>query len=501
MEHSLHSAERAEAAATTAEALPRQVKIAIALPILAAFVMILNETVMSVALPRLMSEFSVTAATAQWLATGYMLTMAVVIPTTGLILQRFTTRAVFIAATSLFAAGTLLAALAPVFGVLLVARVVQAAGTALVLPLLMTTVLTLVPAAGRGRVMGMVSVVISVAPAVGPTFSGLILSELSWRWLFLSVLPIALLTIAAGVRLVRNAGEPKPARFDLPSVLLSAVAFGGLIYGLSSIGEAAGGHVPVPPALPVLVGAVSLVLFVLRQIGLQRRGTALLDLRPFRDRAFVVGIGLLLVAMGSLFGALILLPIHLQNVRGLTTLQTGLVLLPGGLAMGLISPFVGRLSDRFGPRPLVIPGAALLAAAPAVMSVLDESTPIALAVAAHVLTSLGIGLAMTPLMASALGSLEADLYSHGSAILSTLQQLAGAAGTALFITIMTRSAVSGAASGLAPVDAQAAGIQDAFWWGAGLGLIGFALSFLVRRPAEEPHRPAEPPAKELTAVH
>jgi len=219
------------------------------------------------------------------------------------------------------------------------------------------------------------------------------------------------------------------------------------------------------------------------------------------DAVGSAAIGLLLVAMGSLFGTLILLPIHLQNVRGLTTLQTGLVLLPGGLAMGLVSPLVGRLSDRFGPRPLVIPGAALLAVAPVVMSMLDENTPIALAVAAHVLTSLGIGLAMTPLMASALGSLEADLYSHGSAILSTLQQLAGAAGTALFITVMTRSAVSGTASGLAPVDAQAAGIQDAFWWGAGLGLVGFALSFLVRRPAEEPHRSAEPPAKELTAVH
>ncbi|WP_232835850.1 MDR family MFS transporter [Actinocorallia populi] len=468
-------------AAGTEQALPRHVKIAIALPILAAFVMILNETVMSVALPKLMTEFSVGAATAQWLTTGYMLTMAVVIPATGLILQRFATRTVFITATSLFAAGTLLAGLAPQFGVLLAARVIQASGTALVLPLLMTTILTLVPASRRGGTMGLVAIVISVAPAVGPTFSGLILSELSWRWLFLSVLPIAVLTVAVGVVLVKNAGTPRPVRFDLPSFALSAVGFGGLIYGLSSIGEAAGGHAPVPPAVPLAVGAAALVLFVLRQIRLQRGDAALLDLRPFRTRSFVVGIVLLLFSMGALFGALILLPIYLQNVRGLTTLETGLLLLPGGLAMGLIAPLVGRLSDRFGPRPLVIPGTFTMALALALMSLLDETTPTWFVIVIHVLTSLGIGFAMTPLMTSALGSLDAGLYSHGSAILNTLQQLAGAAGTALFVTLMTLGTDAALETGTNPVSAQAAGIHDAFLWGGGVGLAAALLSFAVRR--------------------
>ncbi|GAA2736145.1 MDR family MFS transporter [Actinocorallia aurantiaca] len=463
------------------QAMPRHVKIAIGLPILAAFVMILNETVMSVALPRLMTEFSVGAATAQWLTTGYLLTMAVIIPTTGLILQRFTTRSVFVAATSLFAAGTLLAGLAPHFGVLLAARVIQASGTAMTLPLLMTTILTLVPAARRGGTMGFVAIVISVAPAVGPTFSGLILSSLSWRWLFLAVLPIAVLTVAVGIALVKNAGTPKPVRFDLPSFALSAIGFGGLVYGLSSIGEAVGGHAPVPPAVPLAVGAAALALFTVRQIRLQRGDAALLDLRPFRTRAFAVGIVLLLVSMGALFGALILLPIYLQNVRDLTTLETGLLLLPGGLAMGLVSPLVGRLSDRFGPRPLVIPGTFALALSLALMSLLDQTSPVWFVVLAHVLTSLGIGFAMTPLMTSALGSLDESLYSHGSAILNTLQQLGGAAGTALFVAIMTMGADTAVKGGMTPVSAQAAGIHDAFLWGAGLGLAAAFLSFAVRR--------------------
>ncbi|HSA51912.1 MAG TPA: MDR family MFS transporter [Yinghuangia sp.] len=486
MEHSAGLAEMAKGDVETDTAMPRHVKIAIGLPIMAAFVMILNETVMSVALPKLMNEFSVGATTAQWLTTGYLLTMAVVIPTTGLILQRFTTRAVFLTATALFAAGTLLAGLAPAFGVLLVARVIQASGTALMLPLLMTTIMTLVPPAVRGRTMGLVSIVIAVAPAVGPTFSGLILDSLSWRWLFLSVLPIAILSLVVGAIMVRNAGEPGTVRFDVLSVLLSAVAFGGLIYGLSSIGESASGHTPVHPAVPLVIGALALVLFVLRQRRLQRDEAALLDLRPFMNRSFVVGVTLLFVTMAALFGALILLPLYLQNVRDLSTLKTGLILLPGGLAMGLFGPVVGQLADRFGPRPLVIPGTVVMAVGLGMMGAIDSGTHIAYVIATHVLACIGIGFAMTPLMTSALGSLDAHLYSHGSAILNTLQQFAGAAGTALFITVMTRGANSSADSGSTAVEAQAAGIQDAFLWGAGLGVLGIAVSFLVRN--------ARPPA-------
>lgn len=481
MEHSAVLAEPAEGDAEADLSMPRHVKIAIGLPIMAAFVMILNETVMSVALPKLMEEFSVKASTAQWLTTGYLLTMAVVIPTSGLILKRFTTRAVFLTATSLFAAGTLLAGLAPAFGVLLVARVVQASGTALILPLLMTTIMTLVPPARRGQTMGLVSIVIAVAPAIGPTFSGLILESLSWRWLFLSVLPIAVLAVVVGAIMVRNSGEPQAVRFDALSVLLSALAFGGLIYGLSSIGESASGHTPVPPVIPLVVGAVALALFVLRQLRLQRDDAALLDLRVFRTRSFVVSIIVLLVAMAGLFGALILLPLYLQNVRDLTTLKTGLMLLPGGLAMGVCGPVVGRLSDRFGPRPLVIPGTVLMALGLGMMGAIDSHTHLGYVITTHVLTTTGIGFAMTPLMTSALGSLDAHLYSHGSAILNTLQQFAGAAGTALFITVMTKSANSSADSGSTAVEAQADGIQDAFLWGAGLGLLAVAASFLVRR--------------------
>lgn len=464
------------------EAIPGQVKLVIGILLVASFVMILNETVMSVAIPRLMEEFTVTAATAQWLTTGFMLTMAVVIPTTGLILTRFSTRSVFLAAMGTFTVGTALAAVAPVFPVLVAARVIQASGTAVMLPLLITTVLTFVPVSRRGRTMGLISIVIAVAPAVGPTFSGFILANLGWRWMFLTVLPIAAIALVVGGSLVKNITTPRAVPVDVLSIVLSATAFGGLIYGLSSIGEATEGGAAISPAVPLVIGVLSLALFTWRQLGLQRQDAALLDLRPFRSRTFTVSLLMMLISMGALFGTLILLPIFLQNVMGLSTLETGLVLLPGGLTMGLIAPIVGRLFDRVGPRPLVIPGSVVVATALSLMTLLSAGSATWHVVAIHVLLSVGLGFLMTPLMTSALGSVQPALYSHGSAILNTLQQLAGGAGTALFITVMSTRTAAGVTEGLGAVEAQAGGIHDAFLCGAALAVVAVAFSFLVRKP-------------------
>ena len=212
-------------------------RLAVRLLLISTFVVILNETIMGVALPRLMSDLDIPASTAQWVTTAFMLTMAIVIPVTGFVIQRFTTRAVFLAAMTLFSLGTAICALAPGFDALIVGRVVQACGTAIMLPLLMTTVMTVTPPASRGRTMGNISIVISVAPAIGPTISGLVLSVLDWRWLFALVLPIALGALALGAIRLPNLTETRSARVDVGSVILSAVAFGGIVYGLSGLGR------------------------------------------------------------------------------------------------------------------------------------------------------------------------------------------------------------------------------------------------------------------------
>jgi DHA2 family lincomycin resistance protein-like MFS transporter len=460
----------------------------------ATFVVILNETIMGVALRELMLDLNIDARAAQWLTTAFLLTMAVVIPITGFLLQRFHTRPIFIAAMSLFSAGTLLAALAPNFEVLLGARVVQASGTAIMIPLLMTTIMTLVPVAQRGRTMGNVSIVISVAPAIGPTVSGIILNALSWRWMFWIVLPIALIMLVVGIRRVENVTEPKRVPLDVVSVILSAFGFGGLIYGLSRIGESGPANATaaeqasaaMPMWIALGVGVIALATFIARQLRLQRRDRALLDLRTFRSANFSVSIGVMVVSMASLFGTIILLPIYLQQVLRLEPVQTGLLLLPGGLLMGLLAPFVGRLYDRYGPKPLLIPGSIIVSSALWAFAMVGESTSPFYLLGAHLLLSLGLAFLFTPLFTSALGSVRPHLYAHASATVGTVQQVAGAAGTALFVTIMSTMSTALSNDGASDAAAAAGGIQSAFLVGAFISLLAIVGAIFVRKPADAP---------------
>ncbi|MDN4639965.1 DHA2 family efflux MFS transporter permease subunit [Agreia sp. PsM10] len=469
-------------------ALAGRNRLVISLLLVSAFVVILNETIMSVALPVLMTDLDIAAEAAQWLTTAFMLTMAVVIPITGFLLQRFNTRPVFLAAMALFSAGTFISAMAPGFEVLLAGRVIQASGTAIMMPLLMTTVLNLVPPATRGRTMGNISIVISVAPAIGPTISGLILSVLDWRWMFWIVLPIAVGSLVLGFLKIPNVTEPRKAPLDVFSVILSAFAFGGLVYGLSSLGgESAEGA--MPGWLPLVVGIVALAVFILRQVSLARREKALLDLRVFRSGTFSVAIAMLAISMMALFGTLIILPIYTQSVLGLSTLSTGLLLLPGGLLMGILAPFVGRIYDRFGPRVLLIPGSIIVSAAFWGMTLFTATTAWGWVLVAHIGMSLGLALLFTPLFTAGLASLTPKLYSHGSAVVGTVQQLAGAAGTALFVSVMSARAIA-LSGGSAPsaVD-TAGGIHAAIMYGAFISLAAIVISFFVKAPAQSEGAP------------
>ena len=456
-------------------------RLVINLLLVATFVVILNETLMAVAIPRLMHDLNVTAGAVQWLTTAFLLTMSVVIPVTGFMLQRMNTRPVFVWAMSLFSLGTLAAALAPNLQVLVLARVIQACGTAIMMPLLMTTAMTLAPPESRGKTMGFITTVISVAPAIGPAISGLILNYLSWRWMFLLVLPISLGALALGARLMQNVTTPHGARIDAISVILSGIAFGGVVYGLSNIGAATSPGT-IPAGVWSAVGAVFLVVFVFRQLSLQKTGYPLLDLRTFASRNFTVSVLLMASLMMALFGTIILLPIYLQNVLGLTTLQTGLLLLPGGLLMGLLGPSVGRLYDKHGPTRLLVPGVIVVSAVLWAMTLLSSHSRVGYILAGHIVMSIGFAFLFTPLFTVSLSSVKASLYSHGSAVIGTLQQAAGAAGVALFVALMSARAARLAAHGTAPIDALAGGVRVGFLCGAIISLFAVGCVFFVRRP-------------------
>ncbi|MCC5672498.1 MDR family MFS transporter [Kocuria rhizophila] len=473
-------------------AVPQGVTPTIVVLLVATFVVILNETVLNVALPHIMADLRVDAATVQWVTTSFMLTMAVVIPTTGFLLQRFGTRTVFALAMGTFSLGTLLAALSPGFWVLILARVVQAFGTAIMLPLLMTTILMVVPQRHRGVVMGNVSIVISVAPALGPTLSGVILQHFPWRSVFWFVLPIALLALAIGAARLRDVSERGSLTLDPTSVMLAVVGFGCVVQGLSTVGAAGSGDGAASGpwltsrtgGLAVLaVGLVAVAAFGWRQVQLQRRDAPFLDLRTFGYRDFTVSVAVLALGMMTLFGGVIVLPLYLQTGKGLDTLETGLILLPGGLVMGLLGPVVGRLFDAHGPRPLAVPGGVLLVLVMLGFSRLQSETPVWWIVTLHVSMSVALALIFTPAFTAGLNPLPTHLYSHGSATLSTLQQVAGGAGTALLVGILQAGTVVTVRPDGSTVSDAVPGVHAAFLTATGVALAVLALTFFMHRGA------------------
>ena len=468
---------------STAPLIPRKDMAVIWVLLTAAFVAILNETTMGMAIPHLMEDLHIDALAAQWVTSAFMLTMAVVIPITGFLLRRFTTRQMFMGALTLFSIGTLLAILSTGFPMLLAARVVQASGTAIMMPLLMTTIMNLVPPAARGRMMGRVSIVISLAPAIGPTLSGFLLDHFNWRAIFVVVLPIALIAMAIGWRRLTNVGETTHAPIDALSVVLSAFGFGGLVFGLSQIGAIAeSGGSWMPMAIALSVGVLGLTLFLLRQVRLQRTDDALLDLRVFRSRDFSLAMVQMFLLSLAFFGSITVVPLYLQNAHGLPSAEAGLIVLPGALAMGLLGPVIGRIYDARGTRVLLVPGAILASSMLWVYSTVTVDTPIWLIVIVQTLLSVGLALSFTPLFTAALASLTPKFYSYGSAVIGTVQQVAGAAGIAVMMAVFTAVAAMG--GGTEDPVAVAAGSRLAFLIGAVIATITIVGAFLIRKPVD-----------------
>lgn len=470
---------------TTADSatIPRKDMAVIWVLLTAAFVAILNETTMGMAIPHLIADLHITPIAAQWVTSAFMLTMAVVIPTTGFLLRRFTTRQMFLTALTLFSAGTLLAIFAAGFPMLLGARIVQASGTAIMMPLLMTTVMNLVPPASRGRIMGRVSVVMSLAPAIGPTMSGFLLDHFGWRAIFVVVLPIALIAIFIGWRWLTNVGETMDAPIDVLSIVLSAFGFGGLVYGLSQIGGLSSGANPAPLVIALVVGVVGLALFLWRQVVLQKKDDALLDLRIFLSKDFSLAMAQMFLLSLAFFGSITVIPLFLQDALEMDATSAGLIVLPGALAMGLLGPVIGRIYDSRGTRILLIPGSILASAMLWLFTALDTGSSVWLVLIAQTLLSIGLALSFTPLFTAALASLKPKFYSYGSAVIGTIQQVSGAAGIAVMMTVFT--AIVTAGGGTDVPEAVAAGTRAAVTVGAVIASVTIIGAFLIRKPEDD----------------
>jgi DHA2 family lincomycin resistance protein-like MFS transporter len=275
---------------------------------------------------------------------------------------------------------------------------------------------------------------------------------------------------------------PKRTKFDALSVILSAFGFGGLVYGISNLGTASADTIALVGWLPLGVGVVGTALFVLRQLSLQKRDRALLDLRTFNSPTFTFSILMLVVSMIAFFGTIIVLPIYLESVLGLKPLNTGLLLLPGGLLMGFLAPFVGRFYDKHGPTALLVTGTILTSVTLWAMTFMGPNTSVWWVFVAYVALTISLALLFTPIFTASLGSLPESLYSHGSAIVGTVQQVAGAAGTALLVTILSAYQIHPSASAPATVASTAIGVHWAFLAAAIISILAIPAAFFVRPP-------------------
>lgn len=463
--------------------------------IIGAFFAILNETLLNIALTTLMHEFDITLPTVQWMATGFMLVMGIVIPVSALLLQWFTTRQLFLGTMITFTIGTIICATAPTFSVLLSGRLIQAIGTGMLMPIMFNVFLLLYPPHKRGKIMGIVGLVIMFAPALGPTLSGIIVEYLGWRFLFITVIPFSLFSIVFAFVFLINVSEVTKPKIDILSIIFSTIGFGGTIYGFSSVGQSEAGFLNPEVMISVAAGLIGIALFTLRQLRLKE---PIMDLRVFKYPMYAHAVILFLIIIMTMFASEIILPIYMQGPLALSAAAAGILLLPGSLLNGALSPFMGALFDKLGPRPLMIPATLILSGTMFTMSRLDTESSSWVILVSFMLLMISVSATMMPAQTNGLNQLPKRLYPHGTAVISTLQPVAGAIGVSVFISIMNARQMnflqnSSTPENPATIDqAMVAGVELVYFIAFTISIIAVIISFFVYRATPMDDIEAEP---------
>ncbi|MEI2130852.1 DHA2 family efflux MFS transporter permease subunit [Staphylococcus aureus] len=396
------------------------------------FIAILNQTLLNVALPKINTEFNISASTGQWLMTGFMLVNGILIPITAYLFNKYSYRKLFLVALVLFTIGSLICAISMNFPIMMVGRVLQAIGAGVLMPLGSIVIITIYPPEKRGAAMGTMGIAMILAPAIGPTLSGYIVQNYHWNVMFYGMFIIGIIAILVGFvwfKLYQYTTNPKA---DIPGIIFSTIGFGALLYGFSEAGNKGWGSVEIETMFAI--GIIFIILFVIREL---RMKAPMLNLEVLKFPTFTLTTVINMVVMMSLYGGMILLPMYLQNLRGFSALDSGLLLLPGSLIMCLLGPFAGKLLDTIGLKPLAIFGIAVMTYATWELTKLNMDTPYMTIMGIYVLRSFGMAFIMMPMVTAAINALPGRLASHGNAFLNTMRQLAGSIGTAILVTVMT----------------------------------------------------------------
>ncbi|MGE7946760.1 DHA2 family efflux MFS transporter permease subunit [Lysinibacillus sp. NPDC093688] len=459
-------------------------KVLLTVLILGCFLSTLNQTLLNVALSNLMDVFSVSATTVQWLATGFMLVNGVLVPITAYLMKRFSTRQLFISSMLFLLVGSIFCAVAPNFTTLLIGRMIQAVGAGIIMPLLMSIVMFIFPPEKRGSMMGLIGLAMIFAPAIAPTLAGFVIDYYSWRWLFIGIIPFVVIVIFMAMKYLINVSETANTKLDVVSVILSTIGFGLILYGFSNAGSHGWDDTVV--IVTILVGILTTAIFCLRQM---KSSDPLLNLSVFKNKVFTLTSIINIIVTMMMYADMILLPIYLQNGRGFTALDAGLLLLPGALVNAFMSPVTGKMYDRFGAKPLFIIGLIFVIPSMWVVTDLTETTTYSFLMIRTIFLRIGLSFITMPLNTAGLNALPKTLVTHGTAVNNTLRQMAGAIGSAVVITIFTAQTTNHAKTLLVETpNATAQGIRtlasilgssDAYYFMTILAILAFVLTLFV----------------------
>ncbi|WP_321299921.1 DHA2 family efflux MFS transporter permease subunit [uncultured Sphaerochaeta sp.] len=447
---------------------------------LGVFLGLLGETFLNAALVQCMDVFQVTADTVQWLTSGYMLTMGICVPVSAYLIKRMTTKNLYLSALGVFLLGTLVAGLSPWFSLLLVGRVIQAIGASIMLPMMMHAIMVSYEPSQRGAAMGSAMLIVLFAPAIGPTFGGLIIGILSWRWIFFSIVPIILIGMFWALQSMEQTTVTEKIHFDCASVVLSIVGFGGFVYGLESLFSQ--NSLQISSLLIFIAGIIALGIFVLRQL---RLDAPMLDIRVLGNGMYSLGVCLIMMTHMTMFANFIMMPMFLVNMLGLSTFLAGLAVLPGGFMGAVLPPIAGKIYDRIGPRGIVSSGFLLLACMNFLISTFSASTSIIFAIISYIGIMVSVAVILTPAQTNSLSQLQKQDLPHGTAVLNTLMLIGASMGASFFVGIMSAKTHTLVSEGVVGQLSLLGGLHFAYRGVGILCTLGFVLALFLRNSEEK----------------
>ncbi len=428
-----------------------------------ALLVVLNQTLLTPALPTIMSHLDVNATTVQWLTSGYSLTEAVIIPLNAFLLGKFSTRKLFIGSLTLFTLGSIFCACAPNFPLLLCGRICQAIATGIAMPTVFALILLIFPRENRGSAMGLVGLVISFAPAVGPSISGVLVDSIGWRMLFVLVAVLASIVVVTSFFALKNFTGFNSVAIDIPSIVLLAAGMISLLYGISISTSSSN---PVMPVLLICAGLIVLAFFVRRQLHLD---TPILNVRVLAQREFSIATVVIVVLEAVLIGSGVILPIYIQNGLGEPATISGLLMLPGAVCGAAFGLMAGKLFDRAGIRGIAITGACVLIAGVVGYILLSAQSSLLMVCLSYTVACIGLQCLVTPVNTWGLNALSNRSLPHGNAIVSTAEQVGSSLGTAFIVSLTALSTL------IVPVTSSTAEQTFAGCHIAFCGLLGLAL--------------------------